>query len=180
MVRTSSIVPFSPTRPPQAPAGAALTTTTGSTSAAVAMIRLMATYDDAAAPPGSRWRHHGGMVTEDDVRRVALSLPATTEKPSYGMPAWRVKDKGFARIREEGDVLVLWLVDLGEKEALLASEPDKFFTTPHYDGYAMVLVRFDAIDVDELTELLTDAWFVRAPKKLADEFESQLRGSEDA
>jgi hypothetical protein len=121
-----------------------------------------------------------GMVTEDDVRRVALSLPATTEKPSYGMPAWRVKDKGFARIREEGDVLVLWLEDLGEKEALLASEPDKFFTTPHYDGYAMVLVRFDAIDVDELTELLTDAWFVRAPKKLADEFEAQLQGSEDA
>jgi hypothetical protein len=121
----------------------------------------------------------GGVVTEDDIRRVALSLPATTEKPSYGMPAWRVKDKGFARIREEGDVLVLRLGDLGEKEALLASEPDKFFTTPHYDGYAMVLVRFDAIDVDELTELLTDAWFVRAPKKLAGEFEAQLRGSEE-
>jgi hypothetical protein len=121
----------------------------------------------------------GGVVTEDDIRRVALSLPATTEKPSYGMPAWRVKDKGFARIREEGDVLVLWLGDLGEKEALLASEPGKFFTTPHYDGYAMVLVRFDAIDVDELTELLTDAWFVRAPKKLAGEFEAQLRGSEE-
>jgi hypothetical protein len=116
------------------------------------------------------------MVTEDDVRRAALSLPATTEKPSYGTPGFHVKDKPFARIREEGDVLVLWVGDVAEKEALIASDPDKFFTTPHYDGYAMVLVRFDAVDVEELTELLTDAWFVRAPKKLAAEFESRLQG----
>jgi len=45
-------------------------------------------------------------VTESDVRRVALSLPATTEKPSYGTPGFRVKDKLFARIREQGDLLV--------------------------------------------------------------------------
>ena len=75
------------------------------------------------------------MVTEDDVRRVALSLPATTEKPSYGTPGFRVKDKLFARIREEGDVLVVWCEDLGEKDGLIASEPEKFFTTPHYDGH---------------------------------------------
>ena len=120
------------------------------------------------------------MITEEDIRRVALSLPATSEKPSYGQPGFRVKDRLFARIREEGDVLVLWVDGEGEKEALIASDPAKFFTTPHYDGYALVLVRFDAIDVDELTELLTDAWFVRAPKKLADEFEAQLRGSQDS
>jgi hypothetical protein len=51
---------------------------------------------------------------------VALSLPATTERPSYGAPGFRVKDKLFARIREEGDVLVVWVGDLGEKEALIA------------------------------------------------------------
>jgi hypothetical protein len=119
----------------------------------------------------------GAMVTEDDIRRVALSLPATTEKSSYGMPGFRVRDKLFARVREEGDVLVLWVEDVGEKEALLASEPGTFFTTPHYDGYPMVLVRFDAVDVEELTELLTDAWFVRAPKTLADELAARLRGS---
>ena len=63
------------------------------------------------------------MVTEDDVRRVALGLPATTEKPSYDTPGFRVKDKLFARIKEEGDLLVVWVADLGEKEALLAAEP---------------------------------------------------------
>lgn len=114
------------------------------------------------------------MVTEDDVRRVALSLPATTEKPSYGTPGFRVRDKLFARIREEGDVLVVWVDGLDEKEALIAAQPETFFTTPHYDGHPTVLVRFSAVELDELTELLTDAWRVRAPKRLRDEFD---RGS---
>jgi hypothetical protein len=109
------------------------------------------------------------MVTEDDVRRIALSLPATTEKPSYGTPGFRVKDKLFARIRdegEEGDVLVVWVADEGEKQGLVASEPDKFFTTPHYDGHPIVLVRFGGVDIEELKELLTESWRLRAPKKV--------------
>jgi hypothetical protein len=109
------------------------------------------------------------MVTEADVRRIALSLPATTEKPSYGTPGFRVKDKLFARLREEGDVLVVWCEDLGEKAALIAAEPDKFFTTPHYDGHPTVLVRLGAVDATELRELLTDAWRARAPQRLAGE-----------
>jgi hypothetical protein len=116
------------------------------------------------------------VITEDDVRRAALALPATTEKPSYGTPGFRVRDKLFARIREEGDVLVVWVDGLDEKDALLAAQPETFFTTPHYDGHPTVLVRFDAVDVDELTELLTDAWLVRAPTRLRAEFEALLGG----
>ena len=112
------------------------------------------------------------MVSEDDVRRVALSLPETAERPSYGTPGFRVKDKLFARIREEG-VLVVWCEDLGEKDALLQSDPAKFFTTPHYDGHASVLVRLTAVEVDELTELLTDAWRSRAPRKLREAFDAE-------
>jgi hypothetical protein len=111
------------------------------------------------------------MVTENDVRAVALSLPATTEKPSYGTPGFRVKDRLFARLREEGDLLV-WVADEGEKRGLVASEPDKFFTTPHYDGHASVLVRLAAVDEAELRELLTESWRLRAPKKLAEEFDA--------
>ncbi|MCT2586363.1 MmcQ/YjbR family DNA-binding protein [Actinophytocola gossypii] len=110
------------------------------------------------------------MVTEDDVRRVALSLPHTTERPSYGTPGFRVKDKLFARIREEGDVLALFVADESEKHGLIASDPEKFFTTSHYDGAAMILVRFGAVDVDELTELLTDSWRLRAPKRVVAEY----------
>ena len=111
------------------------------------------------------------MVTEDDIRMIALSLPATTERPSYGTPGFRVKDKLFARIREEGDLMV-YVADEGEKLAMIESEPDKFFTTPHYDGYASVLVRFGGVDVDELAELLTEAWRLRAPAKLLAAFDA--------
>jgi hypothetical protein len=86
-----------------------------------------------------------------------------------------VKDKLFARIHPDGDVLVVWCWDIGEKEALIASDAAKFFTTPHYDGYPLVLVRMDAVEVDEVTELLTEAWRVRAPNKLVTSFDESLQ-----
>ncbi len=110
------------------------------------------------------------MVTEDDLRRIALSLPHTTEKPSYGTPGFRVKDRLFARIREAG-VLVVWVAGEGEKHGLIAAEPDKFFTVAHYDGHPTVLVRLAAVDAEELTELLTDAWRLRAPARVRAELD---------
>jgi hypothetical protein len=112
------------------------------------------------------------MVSEDDVRRIALSLPETSERPSYGTPGFRVKDKLFARIREEGDVIALYVSDVAEKEALMAADPSVFFSTPHYDGHAMVLVRMGVVGEEELTELLTDAWRLRAPKRVLEAFEA--------
>ena len=112
------------------------------------------------------------MITEDDIRMIALSLPATSERPSYGTPGFRVKDKLFARIRAEGDLMV-YVADEGEKLAMIESEPDKFFTTPHYDGYASVLVHYTGIEVDELAELLTEAWRLRAPTKLLAAFDAE-------
>lgn len=108
------------------------------------------------------------------MRRVALALPATTEQPSYGTPGFRVRDRLFARIREEGDVLMVWCADVAEKEALVASEPATFFTTPHYDRSPTVLVGFGAIDIEELTELLTESWRLRAPARLVAEFDARL------
>jgi hypothetical protein len=110
-------------------------------------------------------------ATESDVRAIALSLPETEERPSYGTPGFRVKDRLFARIREEG-VLLVRCADEAEKEFLLGSEPEKFFTIPHYDGHASVLVRLSAVDRDELAELLTEAWRVRAPKRLAESLDA--------
>ena len=113
------------------------------------------------------------VITEDDVRRVALSLPHTTERPSYGTPGFRVKDKLFARIREEGDVLLVWCEDVGEKLAMIESEPEIFFTTPHYDGHPTVLVRFQAADVELLTELLTESWRLKAPAKVVAAYDAE-------
>jgi hypothetical protein len=121
----------------------------------------------AGLAPTLRVRHDVPVATEDDVRAIALSLPETVERPSYGTPGFRVKDRLFARLREPG-VLVVWVADEGEKDFLIRAEPEKFFTTPHYDGYPSVLVRLGAVEREELAELLTDAWRVRAPKRLAD------------
>ena len=122
------------------------------------------------------------MPTFDDVRRIALALPETSERPSYdGRPAWRVKQKLFVWERPlrrsdlralgdaapDGPLLGVQVGDLGAKEALLASEPDVFLTTPHFDGYAIVLVRLDRIPLDELEELIVEAWILRAPRRLA-------------
>lgn len=113
------------------------------------------------------------MATEADVRRAALALPATTERPSYGTPCFRVRDRPFARIHQEPGLLVLWCPNELEKEALIASEPTRFFTTPHYDGYALVLLRLDRVDPPELAELLAAAWHARAPARLRDAWDAE-------
>jgi hypothetical protein len=66
-----------------------------------------------------------------------------------------------------GPILGARLEHLGAKEALLAEDPDVFFTTPHFDGYSAILVRLDVIAGDELEELIVEAWLARAPKRLA-------------
>ena len=124
------------------------------------------------------------MATWDDVRRTALRLPGTTERSSHGVPQWRVKDKGFvwerplrrADVEALGDaapngaILGAATPDLGEKAALLAEDPDVFFTTPHFDGYPAILVRLDRIGAGRLDELVVEAWLARAPRRLAQEY----------
>src|SRR5262249_23499163 len=117
-----------------------------------------------------------GVATEADVRKIALSLPETTEKPWFNTPGFRVKDKGFLRIRSEAEGgLVVFVADLGEKEALLQSDPKKFFTTPHYDGYPAVLVNLTKIGVRELRELITESWRLKAPKRVLRAFDEQSK-----
>ena len=113
------------------------------------------------------------MASPDDLRRLALALPGTTEGTWYRTPAFLVAGKGFLRVRTEDDdgLLVLPVADLGEYDALLAARPEAFSTTPHYDGYAAVLVALEAVEVDELAELVTEAWRTKAPARLRRELD---------
>lgn len=128
------------------------------------------------------------MATWDDVRRIALALPEVHEATSHdGLPAWRVRDKHFAWERPlrkadyaalgdaapDGPILGLRTADLGAKEALVAGTPHVFFTTPHFEGYPAVLVRLAEIGVDDLEELMVEAWLDRAPKRLATKYLAQ-------
>ena len=120
------------------------------------------------------------MADADDVRRIALGLPDVIEIDSDGFD-FRVGDKGFVwsyperrhgqprRIRT--DVAVLFVGDEAEKQALLLGEPGIFFTTPGYDGWPLVMLRLAEVDVARLTELVTDAWRMRAPRDLAGELD---------
>ncbi len=113
------------------------------------------------------------MVSHDDVRSIALGLPGAEERASYGgRPSWRTKSRMFAWIRDDPEGLVVWVDSEAEKLALVASEPERFFTTPHYDGHPIVLVRLEAVGPAEARELLTESWRLRAPRSLVKEWDA--------
>lgn len=121
------------------------------------------------------------MADWDDVRRLALALPDTSERLSRDLRQWRVHDKLFVWERPlrrtdlealghdapDGPILGARVEHLGAKEALVADDPAVFFTIPHFDGYPAILVLLDRIGLDDLHELIVEAWLVRAPKRLA-------------
>ena len=101
----------------------------------------------------------------DDVVAIAKRYPGVEETTSHGRPSLKVGRKFLAAHRSNPDALVIKTTDMHEREALLASRPDVFFTTPHYDGYPAVLVRLDRIETALLEELVEDAWRTHALKK---------------
>ena len=121
------------------------------------------------------------MAGWDDVRRAALAMPETSEGESRGLRGWSVRKKGFVWERPlrkadvaalgpaapDGDILGVRVEHVGAKDALLETEPDVYFTTPHFDGYPAVLVRLEAIAPEALDELVAEAWLAVAPKRLA-------------
>lgn len=130
-------------------------------------------------------------MTWNDVARIALALPETSEGESRGSRRWQVKGKGFVWERPlrrsdlealgddapDGPILGAWVEHLGAKEALLADESGVCFTTPHFDGYAAILAPLDQLGRDDLRELIVEAWLARAPKRLA---KSYLESAEES
>src|SRR3954453_17251037 len=112
----------------------------------------------------------------DDVRRLALAMPASEERMSRDMRQWRVKEKLFVWERPlrrsdlealgdaapEGPILGARVEHEIAKRALIESDPDIYFTTPPFDGYPAILARLEVLDVSELAELITEAWLNRA------------------
>lgn len=124
------------------------------------------------------------MASWDDVSRIALSLPEASEQPLRDLRSWRVRDKLFVWERplrssdlralgeggRAGPILGARVEHLVAKEALIADDPDVFFTIPHFEGYSAVLVQLERISSEELEELIVEAWLARAPKRLARQY----------
>ena len=125
------------------------------------------------------------MPTQDDVRRIALALPETTEEP--GSFRFLVAGKAFAwtwlertdpkRARVPNTkVVAIRVAHELEKETLIEMDPSAFFTEPHYNGFPAILVRLANVDPAMLEKLLTDAWRIQAPKRLLREDGAEREG----
>jgi hypothetical protein len=125
-------------------------------------------------------------TTRDDVRRIVATLPGVEESDDhFGFYVQgRSKHKQFVwtwneRVQPKKprvprpEVLSVRVADDAEKQALLASDPAKFFTEPHYDGFNSVLVRLPEVDVDELAELVVDAWRTEATPELIEQWDNR-------
>ncbi len=130
------------------------------------------------------------MVSLDEAGRMALELPEVVQGERHGTLSWSVAGKTFAWERgfskadlkrfgdvvpPAGPILAVRVDDLGEKEAVLAANPKAFFTIPHFNGYAAVLIQLKAVTKRSLREAIIDGWLACAPSKLADEFLARER-----
>lgn len=112
------------------------------------------------------------MADWDTVLSIATALPGTEVGTTYGQPAVKVGGKLLVWLSPNRDAAgaLAVRVDPDEKELILASDVDAYFTVPHYDGHPIVLVRLSRIDRGELESRIEDAWLQRAPKRLVDAY----------
>jgi hypothetical protein len=125
------------------------------------------------------------MVTVEDVARIALTLPEVTDGERHGTRTWFVGGKGFAWVRPfskadisrfgdesppAGPIVAVRVADLDDKDALLATKRRGFFTIPHFDGYAAVLIQLQSVNERDLEDAIIDAWLASAPPPLATKY----------
>jgi hypothetical protein len=132
------------------------------------------------------------VATLDDVARVASGLPEVVEDNHRGGRSWSVAGKAFAWERpfSKADlkrfgvaqpppepILAVSVEDLDDKESVLAEQRPGFFTIPHFDGYAAVLIELRKVRKRDLRESIIDGWLARAPRRLTDAYVRPGAGS---
>jgi hypothetical protein len=108
----------------------------------------------------------------ETVCELGAELPEVERSTWYGTPALKVRGKGFARLREDGALVVM--IDILEREALMQEDAQTFYVTPHYEDYPAMLINLERVDREELGELLIESWCRKAPKRLLSEYDATL------
>lgn len=108
------------------------------------------------------------------VRGCFLELPGVTEGTSYGTPAFKVGSKLLARLREDGENLVV-RASFEQRETLIAAAPEIFHVTEHYAGHPWLLVRLARVEAADLARLAELAWRSAAPKRAVAKWEAARR-----
>jgi hypothetical protein len=121
-------------------------------------------------PARKRGDERGDTVTWQTVRELAGALPEVEESTSYGTPAFKVRGRLFARLHQSGESVVV-RVDKHERAMRMRADSEAFYITNHYTAYPWMLVRFSAVQRDDLAELLEDSWRRQAPKRLAGDYD---------
>jgi hypothetical protein len=109
-----------------------------------------------------------GPITFEQVRSLALALPKVDEATSYGTPAFKVAGKLLARLHQDGESLVV-KIDPDERAMRMKVDPKTFYITDHYLNYPWILVRIASVDLEDLRDLLEEAWRLTAPRRLLSE-----------
>src|SRR5258705_7767158 len=112
------------------------------------------------------------VVTFDELRKIALAWPEVEDGTSYGTPALKVRKKMLARLKEDGDSLVMPSVPQDEREMLVESQPKLFYFTDHYRDYPMVLIRLSKAKRANVEPLLRRHWRTLASKKAVKAFDT--------
>ena len=125
-------------------------------------------------------------ATVEDVHAIAMSMPHVTRYPDMNNAVYQVGGRSFVFFRNPRpdavdertgerltDVIVIWVPDEGDKQALVDDPGSPYFTTPHFDGHNSVLVqasRLGEVSAGELRELVQEAWLCRASRKRANDW----------
>jgi hypothetical protein len=115
-------------------------------------------------------RQRNAALTFEAVRMLALAFPGVEEGSSYGTPAFRVRGKFLARLKEDGESLAI-KCGFEERDFRMRADPRTFFITDHYRGYPIVLVHLQTVGRADLRDVLEQAWRLNAPKRLIAEYD---------
>jgi hypothetical protein len=111
------------------------------------------------------------MVTGNEFRKTALSLPEAEERETWGHPTFRVRDKLFATLSDDGQFASV-KASREEQAALVASDPATFSVPAYVGRHGWVGVELATVDPEELRELLVEAWRKTAPKRLVASYDA--------